>query len=296
MQNIINKGAILALVSGVLFGTMGYFGTQLMQAGFSITTMLFWRFFVASLIVLTFLVIWRKPFYILQTLKQDTKLTFRILMLGCIFYSLTSLFYFLASQLIGTGLSMVIFFCFPAIVALLMLVYGRDKIKLVTWCSILISILGCILIATKGPLYFDIIGIIFAVLSASCYAIYVFASSNISFEKLDGYVVSFLICLGNSITFLIFAAYTQQFQIPTNHIDLLNIIGFSLFSTVLPIFFLLKGLQLISASKASMLSLFEPVVTLIIGIYLLGEPAVTTSQMLGIGLILSSAIVLQLER
>ena len=65
-------------------------------------------------------------------------------------------------------------------------------------------------------------------------------------------------------------------------------------ATALPIVFFLAGIKYISASKASVLSVLEPVATIAIGVILLAEP-ITYPEIIGTILILVGTIIVQLE-
>lgn len=292
MKNL-QKGIFLTVLSGLLYGSMGYFGTQIISAGFSVSNMLFWRFLIATIAIVLFMVFKRDNTF-MATVQRDPKAIMFIFILGSVFYALSSLFYFLAAKWIGTGLAMVIFFSYPAIVALLMFAIDRKKAAMVTLLSIAVSLLGLGFIATKEHFTFDFYGTVFSVLSATSYAFYVFSSQKtvINFEVRS---VTFIVCLGNMVTFFLASLLTNSFMLPTDLITWINIVAIGIFATVLPVLLLLKGLKSISASKASILSVFEPVATLIVGIFFLNEE-IALLQFIGVILILSSAIMVQFER
>ena len=45
------RGISYAVAAGVFFGAIGYFGMSILREGLSVPNMLFWRFFVAGVIV-----------------------------------------------------------------------------------------------------------------------------------------------------------------------------------------------------------------------------------------------------
>ncbi|OEH46488.1 hypothetical protein lpari_02504 [Legionella parisiensis] len=46
------RGSIYAILSGFLYGFIGYFGISAMNGNLSASTMLFWRFLISSMIIL----------------------------------------------------------------------------------------------------------------------------------------------------------------------------------------------------------------------------------------------------
>ena len=84
------QGTALALVSGILYSSLGYLGVSQLGPNFTIYDMLFWRFFVSALLLIPFV------------LKGScwTPLVFKVVpwlfVVGGASYGLSSVFYFLA--------------------------------------------------------------------------------------------------------------------------------------------------------------------------------------------------------
>jgi drug/metabolite transporter (DMT)-like permease len=284
-----NKGIWLTVLSGIMYGSIGYFGETLRKAGFSIDNMLFWRFLISTLMMLPFLFCIR---------KDKAPISIKPVLLACglgsIFYSSSTAFYFIASAEIGTGLAMVIFYAYPAFVVLIMWLLYKGIISNITIISTILIIIGCAFITGGKDINFQPIGTLYAVLSAIMYAFYMVFSKNIV-GNLPATLFTLLVCAGNTLAFFILSVVKNSFIIPHTPYTWMIIILFSAIGTVIPLILLIEGMKYISASKASILSVFEPVVTLIIGIIFLGE-AVLSIQVIGIAIILASAIVIQLDK
>lgn len=274
------QGALYAISSGLCYGLMGYFGVTLMNSGLSVFNMLFWRFVIATLFVLILLL----PKY--QNLYKLSKESVKVLLYGIVFYGTGTITYFMASRHIGTGLSMVIFFSFPAIVMLLNIVFYRTKVSMLYYFAFAIIIVGMICLADKQALSFDILGIVLGLLSALCYACYIFSSKRIVLSPL---LSTFMVSAGCMITCLLAAVMDSSLHIPIGAHNWFNIISMGLVCTALPILLLLQALKYISSEKASMLSVLEPIFVVIFGILLLDEQ-VTSLQIVGIVVVLSGAL------
>ena len=74
----------------------------------------------------------------------------------------------------------------------------------------------------------------------------------------------------------------------------LNILGISFVCTVLPVILLLEGLKTVEAGKASVISILEPVVTVIAGALFLNE-SFHMSQIIGSIIILTGAFAIQIN-
>lgn len=283
------RGTVLVALSGTLFGLMGYLGTQILNYQFSIANMLFWRFLLASFFIFVSLFYAKK-----RLVKPSSSLALiKIILFGAISYSGGSVFYFMASEYTGTGVAMVIFFSFPIFVTLFAWFLGGWRMNLIALCSLLAVIMGLLCLKGAGSESLNLTGLLLGMLAAFSYAVYVYGS-QFNIKSIDSRLLTFLVCFGNTILFLIVSVYTNTFVVPSSFSLWLYICALSLLATVLPIQFMLDGLKYISPIKASILSVLEPVVTVLIGIILLGE-SISTIQSIGIIIVLLGAILIQFE-
>ena len=285
------RGTLLVALSGMLYGAIGYCGTQLFHQHFSVSSMLFWRFCIASLAMLTFICSSKKKVF---ELRGEKSAFLKLLLLGILSYSGASAFYFAASKHIGTGLAMVIFFSFPVFVTLFVWCSSSWRMNKYAFFSLLTVILGLILLKGQGEHALNLFGILLAVIAALFYAIYVYGS-RYSGQLMDSRLQTILICLGNAIIFLVISVYNHTLFIPETLSAWFYILALGVLATAVPIQLLLEGLKYVSPIKASILSVLEPVVTILFGLVLLHE-TISSLQLLGIMIVLLGAILIQFER
>lgn len=285
------RGAVLVALSGLLYGFMAFFGTQLIHVNLTVSTMLFWRFFLAMVWVLVSTLCQKKNIF--RNLPSYSTLL-QIILLGGVSYSLGSVFFFLASKDTGTGVAMVIFFCFPVFVMLFSWMTKSWRMNIHAAGSLLAILAGLILLKGRGTHSLSLIGISFAIIAGMSYAIYVIYSKN-NIKNIDSALLTFLVCLGNSLVFFILSCSTKSFYIPETLHAWIYICALGIIATAIPIQLLLDGIKYISPIKASILSVLEPIVTLLVGVALLNE-SMTNLQAMGIMIILFGAILIQFER
>ena len=276
------------MLSGLLYGTVGYFGTLLLAENFTVPSMLFWRFAFATTLVAPF-AIWSLYKYPLPTSSS----LIIVFMLGAIFYSASTATYFLGSKDIGTGLCMVIFFSFPAFVVLIEWIVRGKRPGKATISSVLIILFGCALIGSKQFESLHGWGIFWALVSAFTFAFYIIGSHKVAGE-MNPAMSTFLVCCGNMLALYAMTRIDGNFSAPEVTKHWLLFIAVAVIATALPIVFFLAGIKYISASKASVLSVLEPVATIAIGVILLAEP-ITYPEIIGTILILVGTIIVQLE-
>lgn len=280
----------LVALSGILYGFIGYFGTKILDSNFSVSNMLFWRFFTAF-VWITGLTLWRKEK--IFSYKKNKNIFFQTFFLSSIFYSGASALYFMASQHTGTGLAMVIFFSYPVFVAIMAWFTHKAKMNIFSIFSLIAIVLGLFFLKGHNESALNLLGIALAIAAAFFYAFYVMISKK-SIGFLSSNALTFLVCFGNMLFFLVMALSTKTFALPTTFNLCLYILALGIFATALPIQLLLDGLKFVSPLKASILSVLEPMVTLIIGVTLLAE-TMTSLQVLGIFIVLAGAILIQFE-
>lgn len=276
-----HKGELYAAISGLMYGLVGYFGIQIINAGNTISNMSSWRYIISFIIIIIVIIIQYKE-------KPIPKLDlFKIFIYGAIFYCPCSILFFYASEYIGTGISMVVFFTYPVIVIALNSLFYKVAIHKLYYLSVAIILSGMILLADFGDANLNMTGFIFGMLSSLGYGLYITSSQNI--KNIDPVISTSIVCLGCAFSSALLAIYDGTFEFPKEIRTWVNIVGMALICTTLPILLLLESMKYISSTKASILSVLEPVFVVIFGVILLDEE-VTLSQTLGVAIVLGGAL------
>lgn len=256
------KGSTYAILSGFLYGFIGYFGLSAINGNLSASTMLFWRFLISSLLIL--ILVLPK----IKTITDSWKSMFLAFLAGAVYYGLSTLLYFYSSLYIGTGLAMVIFFTYPVMIMLLNYFCYGQLIPRIYYLATLIILIGMLLLVDMNDIAFDMVGIVLGLASAFCYACYLIASKR---NQVSPNVSTLMVCLGCMTTSLIVACFSHSFVVPDTFNVWFNLLGIGIIATVIPILLMLHSLKYISSEKASILSVLEPVFVVIFGVLLLGE-------------------------
>ena len=276
-------GQIYALLAGILFGSVGFLIVQVSDIGIPVSTVLFWRFFIASIALVPFL-------FTRSEIVLNKKSVIITLITGLLLNGPAILFFFIASRKIGIGFATTIFFCFPVVVALISWVTKSEALSKRTIISLIFITIG-ILFLYDNQYTMHVFGILFAILAAVAYGICVFANKKYSME-LRTYNATFMLCFGSAMYFLGISLLNGDFDTPNNIYIWSNIILVSIICTLLPIFFLFKAMQSISAVQLSILLLMEPLVSVFLGVVGLNE-VINLKQSIAIAIILTGAIIHQ---
>jgi drug/metabolite transporter (DMT)-like permease len=294
MQNFyLNKtfqASLLVAASGILYGFLGYLGTSALRADLSIPTMLFWRFIIAAGWILSFVIIKhvKQP----EISYSDRRTLLFMFLLGAVGYTGCSGFYFLACQYTGTGLAMVIFFSYPIAVALGSWMVHRKKLNTGVFLTLVAMTAGLFLLRDSSSAEINMLGILFGLCSAISYAFYVMGSKHLSAVSVDSNVFTVMVCLGSAFIFLLFSLTSHSLALPSSWGYLFAL---GILATAVPIQLMLEGLKYVSSMRASIISVLEPLVTVFVGILLLNE-SITNLQIIGVILILGSALLVQFQK
>jgi len=281
MKSKEQRGSLYAILSGLLYGSVGYFGLSAMNGNLSASNMLFWRFLISSILIFIILI----PQ--LKSITDSCKEMFIAFINGAFYYSFSTLLYFFSSQYIGSGLSMVIFFTYPVIIMLLNYFFYGQAIPKVYYFAIVIIMAGMILLIDLNDAGFDLFGIILGLGAAFFYACYIISSKK---NNISPNVSTLMVCSGCMLTCFLVTIFSNTFVIPATTVVWINLLGIGVISTIIPILLMLHSLKYITTEKASILSVLEPVFVVLLGALLLGEHLELRSG-LGIILILAGALI-----
>ncbi len=211
--------------------------------------------------------------------------------ISSIFYASATSFYFFAIKYIGSGLAMVLFYCYPIFVVLLDWLYGKNAPSSVILKGQAIVLVGVLFLSDPTNWHLSLEEIGWGLFCAFAFGVY-FYSSQRAIKNLSVLSGTFCICLGNFIVFSLLVAYKGTVHLPTTAWVIGNISGLAILATVLPIYLVYVAMRTINSTKASILSVFEPIVTIILGIIFLQEK-ITIAQYIGVIIILGGVFIAQ---
>ena len=273
----------LVLLSAAGFGSMALFATFAYASGVSPSTLLALRFVLAALLLAPLVWLRRLP------LPRGRNLAGYILM--GILYTAQAQGYFNALLHASSGLVGLLLYVYPLLVTLLAILLGWDSWNRRVLMLLVLASCG-MAITLGGKLQGEPAGIAMALFAAGIYALYILLGTRLARggQQTHPLAASIVIFATAAIANSALAAW-NGIALPAGALGWLAVACIALFSTAVAIVSFLAGVQRIGAARASILSTFEPVVTMGIGFALLGE-TVSASQLLGGALVLLAVILL----
>lgn len=278
-------GYIAAVVQAVFYSTMGIFAKLLYACGLDAQLVMVTRFACA----LVFLGV-----FIALTHSKRTFLSRQPAVYAqSAFFFTSAWLYFVSAEYMNAGLVTVVFYTFPAVVAVMNVFFFRERLSWRIVASLVLSVAGIICISgvmTPDSGMIDIRGVAAAV--GACFA---FASYTVLIRKTARVEDSFTVTFNLSLISLIVSCVVFSGELPlipqlVGVHEVLLASGLALFATILPIIIYIFAIARIGSTKASILSIAEAPSTLMLAYLILGE-TLNLWQMIGSLLIIVSIIV-----
>ncbi|MGH2382587.1 MAG: DMT family transporter, partial [Candidatus Limnocylindria bacterium] len=203
---------------------------------------------------------------------------------------------FIAFVRIEIGLSLLVFYSYPAFVALASVAWFGDRLDAVRWGALGLSMFGLILTLTgSGELgELDALGIGLSFLAALTQAFYVLAARH-GFARIPPVESAALTMGGAALGYVAIALVIGQLVdlgAPlASGAALLPVLLAGLIGAAIPTLCFITGIRLLGAPRAAILSTLEPVVGVALAAWLLNERP-EFLQLAGGALILTAAVLL----
>ena len=281
------KGVILAIISAICYGINPLGALFLYEEGLNVNSVIFYRFIFASILLAIFMLIKKDSFYL--KFKEIILLAFLGLLFGISAISLFNSFLYM-----DAGLASTVLFIYPIFVAIIMALFFKEKNSIITILSIIFAFLGVVLLYESDGANVSNFGIFLVIVSSLCYAIYIVIINQ--YLKISALKVTFYSMLFCTITILIHSFFDSSLNI----MPLINFnmwfytLFLALVPTIISLLFLIKAIQLIGSTSASILGALEPLTAVLIGVYVFNEK-ITFWLVIGIVFILFGVILIVLK-
>ena len=283
ISKLVSKGFIFGCIGASFYGLNPLFTLPLYELGLSPDSVLFYRFSVASLILA----------FIMRQQKISFSLT-KIELISVIFvgvmFAISSLALFMSYQLIEAGIASTILFIYPLLVAVMMIMFFKERINLITMLAITLVIFGVsMLYQDNDGTSLNPFGVLLVFISALTYAIYIIAVEKSPLHNLPIIKLTFYGLLFSALVFFFRLDFGVHLQVNDSSQFCINIIGLAIVPTVLSLILMNQSIQMIGSTTASIIGALEPITALLVGVLVFHEQ-MTIRILLGIIAILSAIV------
>ncbi len=285
------KYYLSVIVGAALWGTISIFVKGLYELGFTALQIASLRIFSASLILLGYSLLTNRSY-----LKIDWRDIPWFIGTGVISLVFFSWCYFFTIAESSVSMAVILLYTAPAMVTVMSRIFFKEFFTSKKIISLILASIGLMIVTgiyQPGQMNITVLGLITGLGSGFGYALYSIFGRAI-LKKYDPLTVTNYTLFAASIVLIPVLLRTPNPQTLLEPSIILSIVGLGLFPTALAFIFYTKGLVHLEASKASITATVEPVVGTMLGVLVFGD-MITNFQWLGIGMILSSVVVVNLN-
>ncbi|SHJ36305.1 DMT family transporter [Desulfofundulus thermosubterraneus] len=193
--------------------------------------------------------------------------------------TLTVMALFEAFRYIPAGMAILFLYFYPTVVTILAFFFLKEPFTWRKGLALLLTLAGCAVILGQPVNSLDMRGVVLSLTAALTYAVFLVGSTRllatIQTPVYNAYVSTILALAVGGL-----ALMRGQLNLSFSSEALVAIGVLGIVSTVLAMAALLRGIKEIGASRAAIISTFEPVATAVLGFLVLGE-SLTAWQMIG---------------
>jgi drug/metabolite transporter (DMT)-like permease len=247
---------MLVALSAAGFGLMPVMALYAYASGLNVSTLLFLRFSLAAVILFGYLFVNGKSGFLNLTWRRMGL----FFLLGGVFYALQSFFYFSAIRYMPVPLAVPVFYMYPVFVAIISHFINGERLAKGVVVAIAVCLLGVVLVVGRPGGDLKPAGVFYAAGAAAVYSFYILIGNRVALNAPPVTAASF-ITLFASLSFL-----TTGFSTGTLHFRLagwLPVLGIAVVSTAMPVFSFLAGMNATGPTRASVISMLEPVVSIV---------------------------------
>ena len=291
-------GAGLVVLAAACFGTLGPMSEFAEDAGVSSLSLVTWRAALGATLVGLFLAARLATGGGGYTPLRTLPVTDRWFVAGAsVANAVLNFAVFVAFVRIGIAMALLIFYLYPAFVALVSVAWFGERLDRTRWAALAIALSGMVLVvAGQGELgSLDVLGLSLALVGAVAQTFYVLAARH-GFARVPAAEAAATTMAIAAVIYLAAAVLLGQAAALAQPLDGLEalwpVLVAGLIGAGIPTLAFLSGIRLLGAPRAAILAMFEPVVGVALAALLLSQEP-TLVQLLGGLLIISAGIVLQ---
>lgn len=257
------KGHVLVILSAVLFGFNPLIAKTVYANGGNFVKLTFLRLFLGT-----------PCLFLIQRATSRASFSLpgseRKKLLLCSFgYALTPVFLLSSYYYISSGMATTIHFIYPVLVLLACAIFFRERISAVKGGSCALCMCGILCFYTPGAMG-NASGIALAFISGITYAFYIVYLSKSGLQSLPPYLLGFYLSAFGSIEVAILLLFTRNLAFPFTPLGWCLSIVYAVVSVVATLTFQV-GTKYVGPQNASLLSTFEPLTSVIVGVLVFHE-------------------------
>lgn len=290
-----NRGYIQVFFAGLLWGTIGIFGTLLGNMGLTSSEISFYRLLSASVLLALVLLVKGKGMSLFKISKRGL---ISCILIGAISQAIYNIFYMGAVNMTGMSTAAVLLYTSPVFVMIISRICFKELITPVKLFAIILNIIGCVLTVTGGDfsgIQVAFIGVVFGVMAGFTYGLMPIFS-RLGADDENAFTTAFYGLFFGMVTLFFIARPYQGLSVPFTTNMLLVIIGFGLIPSAIAYIIYFGGLSKVKeTSIIPVLCSVENVAASFFG-FLIFHEHFTFWKVVGVALVFISIMVINMKK
>lgn len=280
------KGIAFGVLAAFIYGCTPILGKLTYLEGSNSMSLTFYRNFLS--IPFLFLMLKYKKIPI-QTNKTEAK---KLAILSLLGSTLTALTLYGAYNYISVGMTTTIHYIYPVLVTAACILIFKEKVSKEKIIALILSTIG-IMMFFEGN--FSIIGVSLALLSGVAYATYILFIDKSGLNSMYPFKISLYCSIFSSIYLFIAGVISGNLVFNMSPKGWAFTILVAFFVSFLANTFIPIGVKYVGPTVTSIVGMFEPITSVVLGILILGEP-VTVRNIVACILILAGVFIITITK
>lgn len=277
------KGIIFAALSAATFGLIPLYANQAIIDGVNNETILVYRYGIAGIVYAIYLLIRRVD---MRLSRAETK---EVLLAGVGGYGVTAFFLMWSYHYMPTGVATAIHFFYPVVVAILMMIFYKERLPLEVRAGIVLAICGVYLLSwTPGEVKWW--GLFFVLMSTVTYGCYITALNRPVLKAMKPDVLTCYVLLFTAVFYVIVALLQGKLEFIMRPRFLLDMTQLAILSTIVSARLLVAAVKLIGSVPSSVLGTLEPITAIAVGVVYFREQ-LTYVNYIGLFIVIAAVLV-----
>ncbi len=281
------KGYALAAMAAAAYGTNPAFAIPLYEQGMNPNSVLFFRYLFGIPLIALVMSARGVPFRLSREEIGPTAI------LG-ILMAFSSLALFESYKYINSGIASTLLFVYPVMVAVMMIFFFHEKMRMsVVLCLVIMSVGLILLMKPQGEITLSPFGCLLVMMSALTYALYIiFVNVSKVIKAIPTSKLLFYVLACGSAVYLAMIPLGNELTMPTKESGWLNLTALAVIPTLLSLTCTTKAIQLIGSTPTAILGALEPVSAVLLSVTVLGQSLTPRDIAGGILIIIATTIVI----
>lgn len=282
-MNTRTKGLLATMISAVFFGFIPLFVKTICAGGGNSVSAAFYRFFLSVPVLYIYLKA--------QGISMRvTRTEFAKIALITIFgYGGTAVLLFSSYNFIPSGMSTTIHFMYPVFTILGCMIFFKEKVSPLKLLCVALCF-GGILLFYNGESGGSVLGMALSFLSGVTYAFYTIYLEKSGLQKMENLKLIFYMNTVAAAMILVMALLTAQFTLRLTPLAWGTAVFFATATSLIGVLGYQIGIKCIGPQNAAILSTFEPITSVIVGVLVYRE-AFSARTLLGCLCVLSAVVI-----